>query len=116
MRREGYELAVAVRVWSRRPSIAVECEPYEQLTVEHEEEHQGGVMEALGLRKGGGAGYVHKDGRSGVPYRVPHPGSRPDRFPGRVVNLTRGNGLMSHVFDEYAPVEEAPSPSAATAC
>jgi GTP-binding protein len=32
------------------------------------------------------------------------------------MNLTRGNGLMSHVFDEYAPVKDGTSPSAATAC
>ena len=105
MRREGYELAVG------RPKVIFktidgeQCEPYEMLTLDVEETHQGGVMEALGYRKGDLVDMV-SDGRGRVrlEYRVPARGLI--GFQGEFMNLTRGNGLMSHVFDEYAPVKD----------
>ena len=104
MRREGYELAVG------RPKVIFktingeQCEPYEMLTLDVEEQHQGGVMEALGYRKGDLVDMV-SDGRGRVrlEYRVPARGLI--GFQGEFMNLTRGTGLMSHVFDEYAPVK-----------
>ena len=67
------------------------------------EEHQGGVMEALGLRKGEMLDMVPDGrGRVRIEYRIPARGLI--GFQGEFMNLTRGNGLMSHVFDEYAPV------------
>ena len=77
-------------------------EPYEALTVDVEEAHQGGVMEALGQRRA-----EMKDmsmdghGRVRIEYRVPARGLI--GFQGEFMNLTRGSGLMSHVFDGYAP-------------
>ena len=104
MRREGYELAVG------RPRVIFkdidgeQCEPYEMLTLDVEESHQGGVMEALGYRKGDLQDMV-SDGRGRVrlEYRVPARGLI--GFQGEFMNLTRGTGLMSHVFDDYAPVK-----------
>ena len=104
MRREGYELAVG------RPKVIFktidgeQCEPYEMLTLDVEESHQGGVMEALGYRKGDLQDMV-SDGRGRVrlEYRIPARGLI--GFQGECMNLTRGTGLMSHVFDEYAPVK-----------
>ena len=104
MRREGFELAVG------RPKViykmidGVECEPYEMLTLDVEEAHQGGIMEALGYRKGDLVDMV-SDGRGRVrlEYRVPARGLI--GFQGECMNLTRGTGLMSHVFDDYAPVK-----------
>ncbi len=52
MRREGYELAVSRPEVIFREVDGEVCEPYEQLTVDVEEEDQGGIMEALGSRKG----------------------------------------------------------------
>jgi GTP-binding protein len=102
MRREGYEIAVS------RPRVVykeiggVRCEPYEVLTVDVEEANQGGVMEELGRRRGelldmqaDGKGRVRLD------YRIPARGLI--GFQGEFMTLTRGTGIMSHVFDEYAP-------------
>ena len=114
MRREGYELAVG------RPRVIVKilggepCEPYEALTVDVEESHQGAVMEALGYRKGELQDMV-PDGRGRVrlEYRIPVRGLI--GFQGEFMNLTRGTGLVSHVFDDYAPVR-ATFRGGATAC
>jgi GTP-binding protein len=102
MRREGYELAVS------RPRVLVKTidgvrhEPYELLTVDIEEQHQGAVMEELGRRKGD-LQDMQPDGRGRVrlEYRVPARGLI--GFQGEFLTLTRGTGLMSHIFDDYAP-------------
>ncbi|WP_018607001.1 translational GTPase TypA [Uliginosibacterium gangwonense] len=103
MRREGFELAVG------RPRVVfkeidgVKCEPYEMLTVDVEEENQGGVMEELGRRRGE-LQDMQPDGKGRVrlEYRIPARGLI--GFQGEFMTLTRGTGLASHVFDEYAPV------------
>jgi GTP-binding protein len=106
MRREGYELAVS------RPKVVFHevdgpegkerHEPMEQLTVDVEDAHQGGVMQELGLRKGELLD-MQPDGRGRVrlEYRIPARGLI--GFQGEFLNLTRGTGLMSHVFDGYEP-------------
>jgi GTP-binding protein len=102
MRREGYELAVS------RPSVlfkdigGVRHEPYEMLSVDIEEQNQGAIMEELGRRKGD-LQDMQPDGRGRVrlEYRIPARGLI--GFQGEFMTLTRGTGLMSHVFDEYAP-------------
>jgi GTP-binding protein len=104
MRREGYEMAVS------RPRVVYKeiggerCEPYEILTVDVEDANQGGVMEELGRRRGelldmqpDGKGRVRLD------YRIPARGLI--GFQGEFMTLTRGTGILSHVFDEYAPVK-----------
>ncbi len=104
MRREGYELAVS------RPRVVykmvdgVRHEPYENLTVDVEEVHQGGVMEELGRRRGD-LQDMQPDGKGRVrlEYRIPARGLI--GFQGEFMTLTRGTGLMSHVFDAYAPVD-----------
>jgi len=102
MRREGYELAVS------RPRVIIheaageKQEPYEMLTVDVEDGHQGGVMEELGRRKGD-LQDMQPDGRGRVrlEYRIPARGLI--GFQGEFLTLTRGTGLASHVFDEYGP-------------
>ncbi|MCU0951418.1 MAG: translational GTPase TypA [Burkholderiaceae bacterium] len=102
MRREGYELAVS------RPRVlfkevdGVRHEPYELLTVDIEDQHQGAVMEELGRRKGD-LQDMQPDGKGRVrlEYRIPARGLI--GFQGEFMTLTRGTGLMSHIFDEYAP-------------
>ena len=104
MRREGYELAVG------RPRVILKevdgalCEPYEMLTLDVDESHQGAIMEALGQRRGD-LQDMSSDGRGRVrlEYRIPARGLI--GFQGEFMNTTRGTGLMSHVFDEYAPVK-----------
>jgi GTP-binding protein len=90
------------------------CEPYELLTVDVEDEHQGGVMEEIGRRRGELTDMeADGKGRVRIEYRIPARGLI--GFQGEFMTMTRGTGLMSHVFDGYAPVK-GEMPSAATAC
>jgi GTP-binding protein len=106
MRREGFELAVS------RPRVVfkmvdgVRHEPFEMLSVDVEEVNQGGVMEELGRRRGD-LQNMESDGKGRVrlEYRIPARGLI--GFQGEFMTLTRGTGLMSHVFDEYAPVDNS---------
>jgi GTP-binding protein len=104
MRREGYELAVS------RPRVIFKeiggqrCEPYEVLTVDVEDTHQGAVMEELGRRRGelidmqpDGKGRVRLDYRITARALI--------GFQGEFMTLTRGTGIMSHVFDDYGPMK-----------
>ena len=75
MRREGYELAVSRPRVVLKEIDGVKMEPYELLTVDVEEEHQGAVMEELGRRRGA-LQDMAPDGS--------HPGPRPDRLPEHV--------------------------------
>jgi GTP-binding protein len=104
MRREGYEIAVS------RPRVVYKevngekHEPYELLTVDVEEANQGGVMEELGRRRGDIVEMMPDGkGRVRLDYRIPARGLI--GFQGEFMTLTRGSGVMSHVFDEYAPVK-----------
>jgi GTP-binding protein len=103
MRREGYELAVSRPHVVIREIDGVKCEPFEMLTVDVEETHQGGVMEALGARRGDLQDMVSDErGRVRLDYRIPARGLI--GFQSDFMTMTRGTGLMSHVFDEYAPM------------
>jgi GTP-binding protein len=104
MRREGYELAVGKPRVVVKEIDGVKCEPYENLTVDVEESHQGAVMEALGARKADLLDMV-PDGRGRVrlDYRIPARGLI--GFQTDFMNMTRGTGLKSHVFDDYAPMK-----------
>src|SRR5487761_2149918 len=104
MRREGYELAASrPRVVTREIAGEI-CEPWESLSVDVEEQHQGAVMEALGVRRGELTNMESDSlGRTRLEYRIPARGLI--GFQGEFMNLTRGTGLMSHVFDSYAPVK-----------
>ncbi|QWD71831.1 translational GTPase TypA [Polynucleobacter sp. MG-5-Ahmo-C2] len=105
MRREGYEMAVS------RPRVVfheengVKMEPYENLTVDVEDSTQGAVMEDLGKRKGELQDMVSDGkGRTRLEYRIPARGLI--GFQGDFMTMTRGNGLMSHTFDAYAPAKD----------
>ncbi|WP_417251520.1 translational GTPase TypA [Castellaniella sp.] len=105
MRREGYELAVSRPRVMYKEIDGVRCEPYELLTVDVEDGHQGGVMEELGRRKGDLQDMVPDGrGRTRLEYRIPARGLI--GFQSEFLTLTRGTGLMSHIFDDYAPVRE----------
>ncbi|HEY6864857.1 MAG TPA: translational GTPase TypA [Burkholderiales bacterium] len=106
MRREGYELAVSRPRVVLKEVDGVACEPFEALSVDVEAEHQGPVMESLGARRGE-LQDMQPDGRGRVrlDYRVPARGLI--GFQGEFMNLTRGTGLMSHVFDDYGPMKPA---------
>lgn len=106
MRREGYELAVS------RPRVVykmvdgIQNEPYEMLTVDIEDGHQGGVMEELGRRRGELQDMLSDGkGRVRLDYRITARGLI--GFQSEFMTLTRGTGLMSHIFDGYYPVGSA---------
>lgn len=103
MRREGYELAVSRPHVVIREINNIKCEPFEMLTVDVEEANQGIVMEALGARRGDLQDMV-PDGRGRVrlDYRIPARGLI--GFQSDFMTMTRGTGIMSHVFDEYGPM------------
>ena len=103
MRREGYELAVSrPKVVYRQDANGERLEPFETLTVDVEQEHQGPVMENLGLRKGDLLDMVPDEkGRVRLDYRIPARGII--GFQGEFLTTTRGTGVMSHVFDDYGP-------------
>ena len=104
MRREGYELAASRPRVVYRDDGGERCEPFEQLTVDVEDAHQGAVMEALGGRRGELSNMESDSrGRTRLDYRIPARGLI--GFQGEFMNLTRGTGLSSHVFDGYAPVK-----------
>ena len=100
MRREGYELAVS------KPRVVFHDvggerqEPVELVTADVEEQHQGGVMQALGERRGE---LVNMEpdgmGRVRLEYRIPARGLI--GFQNEFLNLTRGTGLISNIFDGY---------------
>jgi GTP-binding protein len=102
MRREGFELAVS------KPRVVLHevdgqrHEPIELVTVDVEDSHQGGVMQALGERK---AELVNMEsdgmGRVRLEYRIPARGLI--GFSNEFMNLTRGTGLISNIFDGYEP-------------
>jgi GTP-binding protein len=103
MRREGYEMAVS------RPRVVVKQingeahEPYEQVTVDADADAQGAIMQALGSR-GGDLKDMQADGRGRVrlDYMVPSRGLI--GFQTEFRTMTRGTGLLHHVFDHYGPV------------
>lgn len=102
MRREGYELAVSKPRVVFKDIDGVKCEPIELVTCDIDEQHQGGVMQALGERKGELI-HMEPDGRGRVrlEYRIPARGLI--GFSNEFLNLTRGSGLISNVFDGYEP-------------
>jgi GTP-binding protein len=104
MRREGYELAVSRPRVLIREIDGIRCEPFEMLTVDVEEVHQGAVMEALGARRGD-LQDMQPDGKGRVrlDYLIPARGLI--GFQSEFLTMTRGTGVMSHVFDEYGPLK-----------
>ncbi|KFZ37680.1 GTP-binding protein TypA [Shewanella mangrovi] len=105
MRREGYELAVS------RPEVivkeidGVKSEPFEQLTVDVEEEHQGSVIEKLGMRKADMRD-MQPDGKGRVRIDFIIPSRGLIGFQTDFLTATSGTGLLYHTFDHYGPVKE----------
>ena len=105
MRREGFELAVS------RPEVVIKevdgemLEPYENLVVDVEEEHQGAVIEELGLRKAEMMDMTSDGrGRTRVTFNVPTRGLI--GFRTQFLGMTSGSGIMTHVFDKFGPIKK----------
>jgi len=105
MRREGYELGVSRPEVINREIDGEWQEPYEQLTVDVEEQHQGSVMEKLGERGGDLQNMVPDgNGRVRLDYIIPSRGLI--GFRTEYLTATQGSGLLYNVFDHYAPVKK----------
>ena len=105
MRREGYELGVS------RPQVITKevngetHEPFEQLTVDIESQHQGSVMEQLGTRKGDLLN-MEPDGKGRVRLEYMIPARGLIGFQTDFLTSTAGSGLIYHVFDHYGPAKK----------
>lgn len=109
MRREGYELAVS------KPEVIVkevdgeQVEPYESLTLDVEETHQGSIMEVLGARKGELKDMIPDGkGRVRLDYVIPSRGLI--GFHTDFLTMTSGTGLMYHTFEKFGPVQHGAAP------
>jgi GTP-binding protein len=105
MRREGFELGVS------RPEVIMKeidgeiCEPFEMVTIEVEEIHQGSIMEKMGERKGDLLNMVPDGkGRIRLEYMIPSRGLI--GFQTEFMTATSGSGLLYHVFDHYGPMKK----------
>ncbi len=102
MRREGYELAVSKPRVILREVEGQTLEPYELLTVDVEEAHQGTVIEKLGKRKGAVLNHlIGADGRVRFEYRIPARGLL--GLQSEFISETKGTGILHHIFDSYGP-------------
>ena len=105
MRREGYELGVS------RPQVIIKevngerHEPFELLTVDVETQHQGAVMEKLGLRRGDLLN-MEQDGKGRVRLEYMIPARGLIGFQTEFLTATAGSGLIYHVFDHYGPIKK----------
>jgi GTP-binding protein len=105
MRREGFELGVS------RPEVIIKeidgekCEPFEMVTIEVEEIHQGSIMEKLGERKGDLLNMV-PDGKGRVRLEYMMPSRGLIGFQTEFMTATSGSGLLYHVFDHYGPMKK----------
>ncbi len=104
MRREGFEMAVGKPRVVYKEINGEKCEPYENLTIDLEDDTQGSVMEEIGRRRGELTN-MESDGmgRTRLEYHIPARGLI--GFQSDFMTMTRGTGLMSHVFDDYGPVK-----------
>lgn len=104
MRREGFELGVSRPEVIQREVDGKIHEPYEMVVIDIEEQHQGAVMEEMGLRRGD-LKNMEPDGkgRTKLEYLIPSRGLI--GFRGQFLTLTSGGGIMTSIFDHYGPVK-----------
>jgi GTP-binding protein len=105
MRREGFEMGVS------RPEVVQKIvdgkvyEPFEQVVIDVEEQHQGSVMEELGMRKAELTN-MEPDGKGRVRLEFSMPSRGLIGFRGAFLTLTSGSGIMTSIFDKYAPAKD----------
>ena len=104
MRREGFEMGVGKPRVVYREINGVKCEPFEMLTVDVEDTNQGAVMEELGRRRGD-LQDMQPDGHGRVRLEYLMPARGLIGFQSEFMTMTRGTGIMAHVFDDYGPVK-----------
>ncbi len=106
MRREGFELGVSRPEVIQKEIDGKMHEPFEQLVIDCEEQHQGAVMEELGLRRAELENMV-PDGKGRIRLEFMVPARGLIGFRSMFLTMTSGSGIMTHVFDHYGPVKHA---------
>ena len=106
MRREGFELGVSRPEVIQKEVDGKMHEPFENLVIDCEEQHQGAVMEELGLRRAEFENMV-PDGKGRVRLEFIVPARGLIGFRSMFLTMTSGAGIMTHVFDHYGPVKNA---------
>jgi GTP-binding protein len=106
MRREGFEMGVSRPEVIQKEVDGVMHEPYEQLVVDCEDQHQGSVMEELGLRRAELHNMV-PDGKGRVRLEFIVPARGLIGFRSHFLTMTSGSGILTHIFDHYGPVKHA---------
>ncbi|MDH7942670.1 translational GTPase TypA [Pseudohongiella sp. SYSU M77423] len=104
MRREGFELAVSRPEVIMKEIDGVLSEPFETLVIDCNEEHQGSVIEELGLRRAEMQDML-PDGKGRVRLTFEIPTRGLIGFRSQFLSLTSGTGMMNHVFDHYGPAK-----------
>jgi GTP-binding protein len=105
MRREGFEMGVS------RPEVVIKeidgqkCEPFELVVIDVEDQHQGSIMEEIGLRKGELTN-MEPDGKGRTRLEFMMPSRGLIGFRGLFLTLTSGSGILTSVFDHYGPVKD----------
>ncbi|TPE54334.1 translational GTPase TypA [Maribrevibacterium harenarium] len=105
MRREGFELGVSRPEVVQKEIDGVIQEPFEQVVIDVEEQHQGSIMEELGLRKAELTN-MEPDGKGRVRLEFMVPSRGLIGFRGLFLTLTSGSGIMTSIFDHYGPVKD----------
>ncbi|EAR11312.1 translational GTPase TypA [Reinekea blandensis] len=105
MRREGFELGVSRPEVIQREVDGQIHEPFEQVVIDVEDQHQGAVMEELGLRKAEMTN-MEPDGKGRVKLEFLAPSRGLIGFRGLFLTLTSGSGIMTSIFDHYGPVKQ----------
>jgi GTP-binding protein len=105
MRREGFEMGISRPEVVQREVDGEIQEPYEQVVIDVEEQHQGSIMEELGLRKAELTN-MEPDGKGRVRLQFIAPSRGLIGFRGLFLTLTSGSGIMTSIFDHYGPVKE----------
>ena len=107
MRREGFELGVSRPEVIRKEIDGVIHEPYEQLIIDCEMEHQGSVLQKLGERRAD-IKNMAPDGKGRVRLEFIVPARGLIGFRSQFMTITSGSGIMTHIFDHYGPLKAGP--------
>ena len=105
MRREGFEMGVSRPEVVQKIENGEVLEPFEQVVIDVEDQHQGAVMEELGIRKAELTN-MEPDGKGRVRLEFIMPSKGLIGFRGTFLTLTSGSGIMTSIFDHYGPVKE----------
>ena len=104
MRREGYEVGVSRPKVIQKEINGEIHEPFEQIVIDIEEQHQGSIMEEMGLRKAD-LQNMEPDGKGRMKLDFIAPSRGMIGFKSNFLTLTSGTGIMTSVFDHYGPAK-----------